>query len=584
MRDGAKGVYDAAMPAMPLKRRPLAGPAAAVAAGCACGLSAPSLAPWFLAGTAASVAFGLAARRRRAARVAATLAGAFLLAAAHAARSAGREADRAARLDALRESRAVATIAGTIVTEPTGFAMPQGGGRLSFRMRVQSISVDEAGASPEPSTPALPETPFDLDVDFYGPVSLLGEAPSRPTPLAGEGWCFSGRFQSREVTYRHEPLVSLRSSVRDDHRRAPDADAPPWRQTLWSLRRETARRLTLGLDAHPDASAVLRALLLGYRAEIPMEIRTFFANSGTVHLFAISGLHIMLVAGSLRWLLRRLGAPTRAAACALIPAVIAYTALTGGRPSAQRACLMAVLYYGAPIFRRQSDALNAVAAAAIALLATNPLQVADLGFAFSFTSVLGILLLAPPLERTLWRAIGRLRRGDGADSGEAAAELEARMLCAQRSFEHPGWLRRTWWSVFDWFRLRGRKIVHALAVSIAAWAVAEPITASVFGQMVPVSVVSNVLIIALGAYTVDCAAAGLLLGVFFPWLGVLANRVSAFLVETMIFITSLFARIPGGNFHVEPWSPALVAAWYAALCAAAMAFAGRTRASAAACR
>ena len=425
--------------------------------------------------------------------------------------------------------------------------------------------------------------PFDLDVDFYGPVSLLGAAPSRPTPQAGEGWSFAGRIQSREVTYRRAPLLSLHASIRDAHRCAPEVDAPAWRQTLWALRRETARRLTLGLGAHPDAAAVLRALLLGYRAEIPTEVRDFFANSGTVHLFAISGLHIMLVAGTLRGLLRRVGASSFAAGLVLIPTIIAYTELTGGRPSAQRACLMAVLYYGAPIFRRKSDALNAVAVAAIALLAANPLQVTDLGFAFSFTSVLGILLLARPLEGALWRMIRGLRglrRGSfGGKVEKEADELEARMIRAQRSFEKGGWLRRQWWAFSDWCRSRGRKFVGNLAVSIAAWAVAEPITASVFGQMVPISVVSNVLVIFLGSWTVQCAAAGLVVGVFFPWLGVLINRVAAYLVEAMIYITSLFAQVPGGNFHVEPWSPALVAAWYAALCAAALAVARRNRTS-----
>ena len=574
-----------AMPAMSVKHRPLAGPAAAVAAGCVCGLSAPSLAPWFLVGAAASAAFGFAAgRRRRALSVAATLAAAFLLAASHAARCAGREAARSARLDAVRHSHAVVTIAGTIVTEPTGFALPQGGGRLSFRMRVKSITLD--GDSPDAAPPAqrglpvppVPPVPFDLDVDFYGPVSLLGAAPSRPTPQAGEGWSFAGRIQSREVTYRRAPLLSLHASIRDAHRRAPEVDASAWRQALWALRRETARRLTLGLDAHPDAAAVLRALLLGYRAEIPTEVRDFFANSGTVHLFAISGLHIMLVAGSLRKLLRGAGASSFAAGLVLIPTIIAYTELTGGRPSAQRACLMAVLYYGAPIFRRKSDALNAVAVAAIALLAANPLQVTDLGFAFSFTSVLGILLLAHPLERALWRMVRGLRRGGlGGEVEKEADELEARMIRAQRSFEEVGWFGRLWRKCADWCHSRGQKIVGNLAVSIAAWAVAEPITASVFGQMVPISVVSNVLVIFLGSYTVKFAAVGLVVGVFFPWLGVLVNRMAAYLVEAMIYVTSLFARIPGGNFHVEPWSPALVAAWYVALCAVALTVARRNR-------
>ena len=51
----------------------------------------------------------------------------------------------------------------------------------------------------------------------------------------------------------------------------------------------------------------------------------------------------------------------------------------GGRPSAQRACLMTVLFYAAPLFRRRPDAVSSLAAAAILLLAVDPAQVETLG-------------------------------------------------------------------------------------------------------------------------------------------------------------------------------------------------------------
>lgn len=558
-------MYDARMTVKPAMHRPLVGLAAAVAAGCVCGPFAPGRAAWFLIGAIAAVAAGFAVRRltgdtasgaagvhamrlARAARAGTTLGCAFFLAAAHAAWFAAREEARSALLEDARTSRDLVTVTGTIVTEPSGFALPQGGGRLSFQLRVASIERKGGGDVPAP--------PFDLAVDFYGPVSLLGMAPSRPIPLAGEGWSFTGRIQSRELLYRSAPLLSLRSSIRDPHQRAPEADAPAWRQTLWNLRRATATRLSYGLADHPDAVAVLRATLLGYRSEIPEEVRTFFANSGTVHLFAISGLHIMIVANILFWCLKHLGVTLRSAAFVLIPALVAYTALTGGRPSAQRACLMAGLVYAAPLFQRRADPITAVAAAAIVLLAANPLQVSDLGFAFSFTSVLGILVLAPPLKDALE---GALARRGGVVEEDA---LEERMLRAQQTFGARGWWRSQVLAARQWVF---RNLVGSAAVSLAAWAVAEPITARVFGQMVPVSALSNLFVVFLGKLTVCCATAGLAVGCVSPGLGVVCNRVASLLVEFLIWLTSVFARIPGGNFRVEPWSPALVAAWYAAL-------------------
>ena len=537
------------------QHRPLVGLATAVAAGCVCGLRAGFDAWFFLAASAIAAAAALflrpATRRGRALRAAAMLGAAFLLAAARAAGAAARERARTDALRTLGGSRVLVAVVGTLETEPVGFALPQGGGRLSFRMRVKDISVAEGASEP-------PSVPFDLDVDFYGPVSLLGEAASRPAPEAGEGWRFEGRIQSREVSYRREPLLSLHASVRDPHARAAEADSPTWRRTLWDVRRATARHLSFGLAGHPEAAAVLRAVLLGYRAEIPQEVRAFFADSGTVHLFAISGLHIMLVAGFLRWILLRIGVPWRACGLVVIPALVAYTVLTGGRPSAWRACLMTTLFCAAPLFRRRADPVSSLAAAAVLLLAADPTQVTDLGFAFSFASVLGILLLAPPLETLLSRALRRpvITQTD---------ELEERALRLQTRIDSGSLRNRVRRSIL-FLRVRTVVIlVRGLAVSFAAWAVAEPITASVFGQQVPVSVLSNLVVIPMGTWSVRIAATGLGVGVVWPTLGVLFNRVAGGLVEAMIWTTGLFARIPGGHASVEPWTLFQIVAWYAAV-------------------
>lgn len=483
----------------------------------------------------------------------ALLAAAGLLAASNAAYATAQEEARRGALEAFHEARAFVTVAGTIITEPTGFAMPQGGGRLSFRMRVRDFSATSAetrnraqesgvgdvieGRKEDAVEAGLqqPITPFDIDIDFYGPVSLLGDAPSRPTPEAGEGWTFTGRIQSRNIPSRTQPLLALRCSIRNPHGRAAECDASTWRQGLWSIRRATSRHLRWGLAEHPRALAILRAVLLGYRAEIPHEVHEVFANSGTIHLFAISGLHVMLVGGLLQWLFQRAGLSRRMAGLLTIPAIAAYAILTGGRPSAQRACLMFAFLSGAPAFGRKADGISSLAAAAVALLAVRPLQAVDLGFVFSFSSVLGILLLATPLETIFLRWMG----------------------------PNPGWILR--------------KIAGALSVSVSAWAVAEPITASVFGHCTPISMVSNLVVIPLGGLMVIVAATGLGVGMIVPAIGMAGTVAAAWMVEAMVLVTQMFAWIPGGNTSVTPWSATGVVLWYAAL--GVVAFALRVRAS-----
>ena len=57
-----------------------------------------------------------------------------------------------------------------------------------------------------------------------------------------------------------------------------------------------ARVLELGLHEHPAAAQIVQAVLLGYREGIPSQWVRHFAATGTLHVFAISGLHVGLVA------------------------------------------------------------------------------------------------------------------------------------------------------------------------------------------------------------------------------------------------------------------------------------------------
>ena len=529
----------------PAQHRPLVGLALVSVAGALLGQILPQgLWAYAAAAVCAVVFWGLRGRRiGTALLVAALFAASFRGASAAFRERAWRES-----LLELQGNRTNLSLTGTVETEPDGAVLPHGGARLSFRLRVTSASSSDG--TPVPSG----LLPMPLDVDFYVPVSYLGESPSRAVPRAGEGWIFTGQIRSREVPYQTEPLFSLRVTVDELHRRVAKADAPAWRQRLWELRRETARRLSLGIEDRRQAVAILRAVLLGYRSDIPPDVRDLFANSGTVHLFAISGLHIMLIAKLLLLVQRRLGVPHRLQGLLLVPALVAYTVLTGGRPSAERACIMASIHYSAAMFRRRPDAISSVAAAAVVILLKDPAQVMDLGFVFSFSSVLGILLLSTPLARLLEMCLRRRR----AAPEEEAAALEARMEAAR-----PSGAGRVREGVARFLRkLRGGAI-RSLTTSLAAWAVAEPITARVFGQMVPVSVVSNLFVILLGQGVVYCAVVGLFAGIFFPFLERLFNVAAALLVDVMVCLTGFFARLPLGHIETPPWPMAAVGAWYA---------------------
>src|SRR5215467_12567446 len=114
-----------------------------------------------------------------------------------------------------------------------------------------------------------------------------------------------------------------------------------------------------------------------------------------MHIFAISGLHIALIAGILVSLLRLFQIARGLCGWLIIPAIWFYTAATGWQPSAIRSTIIITGW----ALKRPSDLLNSLAAAAFIILLWDPQQLFGASFQLSFFVVLSIALLMPPLER-----------------------------------------------------------------------------------------------------------------------------------------------------------------------------------------
>src|SRR5207302_759745 len=98
--------------------------------------------------------------------------------------------------------------------------------------------------------------------------------------------------------------------------------------------------------------------------------------------------------------LRRLEA-RRIAAPLAIPLLWGYVAFTGWQPPAVRSAVMTSLLLGGIALHRRSDPLNALALAALTVVALSPSAVADLSLRLSFLAVLSLILLAPALRAAL---------------------------------------------------------------------------------------------------------------------------------------------------------------------------------------
>lgn len=149
-------------------------------------------------------------------------------------------------------------------------------------------------------------------------------------------------------------------------------------------------------------AALLNGLILGERGNISQELNQQFINAGIVHIVAISGQNITIIAGLLMNLMIFLYIGRRKGFYLAVAVLILFIMLIGAPASAVRAGIMGILILFAQQVGRLSRSFNAVIFAAAVMLAINPkLLSLDVGWQLSFLAVLGLIWLKPLSER-LW--------------------------------------------------------------------------------------------------------------------------------------------------------------------------------------
>lgn len=212
------------------------------------------------------------------------------------------------------------------------------------------------------------------------------------------------RVYSRSYTWRvvtlgvdttlTERVALVRESLSDKLAQYSDCDRGV---TLWdSTSNAMADRITDG----DDATAVMQALALGYRADMSRELRSQYSRVGVAHILAVSGMHVGIIFVMLNLLLgwiRLLRGGRVWLGVVVIVVLMLYAVVTGLAPSVLRAVVMFSLLQIGIMLSRPSTMLNTLCAAAIGLLLWNPLWLYDIGFQLSFIAMVGIATLYGPI-------------------------------------------------------------------------------------------------------------------------------------------------------------------------------------------
>lgn len=284
------------------------------------------------------------------------------------------------------------------------------------------------------------------------------------------------------------------------------------------------RTLALGLQDSPAVAGLIAGITLGVRDQAADELAGAFRQTGTFHLFSVSGLHVGMFALLLWLVLRPLGVPRRAAVMAIIPLLFFYALVTGASPPALRAAVMLSIAFGGFLLDRPNTAPNSLAAAALLLLGWDTNQLFSTGFQMSFCIVAAIFVLAPPLQDYL---VARLRPDPF---------LPRRLYNRRQRFAAD----------------TGHALGTTLSVSTAAWIGSLPLTILVFHLVPLLSVPANLLAVPLAFAVLAVAMLSLLAAPFSLWLATVFNNTNWGLASLLVAGVQTTANLPGSYVYLPP--------------------------------
>ncbi len=282
-------------------------------------------------------------------------------------------------------------------------------------------------------------------------------------------------------------------------------------------------------------SALAAAVLLGARDELPRERAEDFFLTGTIHLLAISGLHIGILACGLWWLLRLLAVPRRWSLVTAAILVVSYALLTEARPPVTRAAVLVVVFCGARLSGRRGSIYNTLALAALFLLMGNPTVLFQTGPQLSFLAVATIAAFGP------WLMV-------------PVTEDPVRQLILQ-SRPWPWRIMRAFWE----------RVGQLIMVTTLIWLAAVPLLMHRFHLVSPIALLLNPVIWLPMSVALFAGFGVLAFGGFVPplamWFGWICHRSLALLEHSVDWAK----QAPWSHFWIPPPATWWVLGFYVTL-------------------
>jgi len=280
---------------------------------------------------------------------------------------------------------------------------------------------------------------------------------------------------------------------------------------ILSLRHKLGSHIEKYLE--PPESAILSAVLLGKRRGIPPGLKDLFVKTGTLHILAISGLHVGIIYFALRLILNILRVPPKVAVILSVLFLAAFTILTGARPSILRSATMFSILAFSELLKRKTGTFGLIGLSAFIILMANPNQVFNAGFILSFVAVLSIVVISPYV-----------------------------------------------------------RLFRPVSISLAAYLGLMPLLAYYFGLISPVVIIANLVVVPLLFLIMGSGLLFITLGFLSEFLAVAFGESAWVLLLLLENSVKVLKKLPFSYFEIDPPRLWMVIAYYIVLCVAIAAF------------
>ena len=333
-----------------------------------------------------------------------------------------------------------------------------------------------------------------------------------------------GEYDYREYLRRKSIYLDFRA-----HRDLPAEVIAHDRESIFvaaalSMRHRLADILQQGLQDDPEVAQAIQGMILGARSETSSELKKLFEETGTIHLFAASGLQVSLFAGLVWNGIRYIRLPRRWVALGIIPIVLSYCAITGFYPATVRATVTAVLLAIGFSLERPVAMINSLCASGLLILLHDTQELFQIGFQLSFAAVLAILIAVRPLGRLLFRPF------------QVDPFLPVQLL--------QPWQRYCLKSA--------ERLCEALSLCIVCWAATLPILVLREHHISLVAIFANMVVVPLATMVMLLGVAAMLSANLFGWLVICLNNTSWLLTKAILLVLRMAILLPCHCVNVSP--------------------------------